>query len=125
MAVEKRRDLVLLEGLDLESAPVHPAPQAGQAPEIGRSGLTCVVALTKVACQGVNAGCQPGATQLAHRSAGKSPCRAHRGLLKWLTPLSKRQNYVKCARPPFQEKPANIGACEDGGATLYIVGNFT
>ena len=73
MTVEKRRDLVFIEGLDLESAPVHPAPEVGRAPEIGRSGLTCVVALTKVACQGVNAGCQPGATQLAHRSAGQSP----------------------------------------------------
>jgi hypothetical protein len=125
MAVEKRRDLVLIEGLDLESAPVHPAPQAGQAPEIGRSGLTCIVAPTKVACEGVNAGCQRAATQLAHRSAGKSPCRAHRGLLKWLTPLSKRENYVKFARPSFQEKPANTVACEGGGATLYIVGNFT
>ena len=43
MAVEKRRDPVFIEGLDLESAPVHPAPEGGRPPEIGRSGLTCVV----------------------------------------------------------------------------------
>ena len=125
MAVEKRRHLVFIEGLDLESAPVHPAPEVGRAPEIGRSGLTCVVALTKVAYEGVNAGRQRAATQLAHRSAGKSPCRAHRGLLKRLAPLSKPQNYVKFARPSFQAKAANTGTCGDGRAALYIVGNFT
>ena len=73
MAVEKRCDLVFITGLDLESAQVHPAPEVGLAPEIGRSGLPYAVALTKVAGEGVNAGRQRAANQLAHRSAGKSP----------------------------------------------------
>ena len=125
MVVEKRRNLVIIEGLDLESAPVQPAPDVGQARGTGRSGLRCVVALTKLTHEGVHAGRQRAATQLARRSAGKSPCRAHRGLLKRLAPLSKPQNYVKFARPSFQAKAANTGTCEDGRAAVYIVGNFT